>query len=76
MTEQTQGTDEDATQAPLQDNENLNEETQLQDERYEVTDKDITETCYIATKFKFLKNFKYLWEKKVVKTRGRYSSRL
>ena len=40
LAEQKQGTDEDAIQKPSQDNENLVEETQLQDERYEVTDKD------------------------------------
>ena len=40
-----------------QDNENLSEETQLQDERYEVTDKDITETCHTAMKFKLFEKF-------------------
>ena len=37
LAEQTQDTDEDATQTPSQDNENLIEDTQLKDERYEVT---------------------------------------
>ena len=64
MAEKTEGTDEDATQIPFRDNENLIEETHLQDEHYEVTDKDITETCDIATKFK---NFKYLWKKKLLR---------
>ena len=41
----------------LQDNGNLIEETQLQDERYEITDKDITETCDIATKFILFEEF-------------------
>ena len=36
---QTQDTDEDATQTPSQENENLIQETQLQDERYEGTEK-------------------------------------
>ena len=40
---QTQDTDEDATQTPSQENENLIEKTQLQDERYEGTNKDIIE---------------------------------
>lgn len=35
----TQDTDEDATQTPSQENENLIQETQLQDERYEGTEK-------------------------------------
>ena len=39
LDEQTQETDEDATQTPSQDNENVIEGTQLQDERYEVTRK-------------------------------------
>ena len=38
LAEQTQDTDENVTQTPYQDNENLTEEKQLQDERYEVTD--------------------------------------
>ena len=70
MAEKTEGTDEDATQIPFRDNENLIEETHLQDEHYEVTDKDITETCDIATKFKLFKEFQVPVEKKVVKTRG------
>ena len=37
LAEQTQDADEDATQTPSQDNENLIEDTQLKDERYEVT---------------------------------------
>ena len=48
LVEQTQDTDEDATQTPSHNNENLIEETQLQD----VTDKDTTETCDITTNFK------------------------
>ena len=76
MAEKTEGTDEDATQIPFRDNENLIEEAHLQDEHYEVTDKDITETCDIATKFKLFKEFQVPVEKKVVKTRGRYSTRL
>ena len=48
LAEQTQDTDEDATQTPSHNNENLIEETQLQD----VTDKDTTETCDITTNFK------------------------
>ena len=66
LAEQMQGTDEDATQTPSQDNENIFEKSQFQDEQYEVTDKDITETSDIATKFKLIKNFKYLWKKIVV----------
>ena len=53
LLEQTQETDKDATQAHSQDNENLIKKKQLQDKRYEVTDKDITETCDIATKTLF-----------------------
>ena len=34
LAEQIYGTDEDTTQSPSQDNENLIEETHLQDERY------------------------------------------
>ena len=63
---QTQGTDEDATQTPSQENENLIQETQLQDERYEGTEKDIIETCDIATKFKLFDKFQVSVEKKVV----------
>ena len=63
LAEQTQDTDEDATQTPSQDNENLIEETQLQDKRYEVTDKNITETCDIATKFKLSEEFQVSVEK-------------
>ena len=63
LAEQMQGTDEDATQTPSQDNENIFEKSQFQDEQYEVTYKDITETSDIATKFKLIKNFKYLWKK-------------
>ena len=63
MAEQTQDTDEDATQTPSQDNENLIEETQLQDERYEVTDKDITETCDTAKKFKLFEESQVSVEK-------------
>ena len=37
LAEQTQDTDEDATQTPSHSNENLTEETQLKDKRYEVT---------------------------------------
>ena len=57
LAKRTQGTDEDATQTSSQDNNNLIGETQLQDERYEITDKDITETCDIATKFKLFEEF-------------------
>ena len=39
LDEQTQDTDGDATQTPSQDNENVIEETQLKEERYEVTRK-------------------------------------
>ena len=46
--------------------ENLIEETQLQDEWYEGTDKDITETCDIATKFKLFKEFQVSVEKKLL----------
>ena len=63
LAEQTQDTDEDATQTPSQDNENVIEETQLQDEGYEVTDKDITETCDVATKFKLFEEFQVSVEK-------------
>ena len=37
--------------------ENPIEETQLQNERHEVTDNDITETCDSATKFKLFAEF-------------------
>ena len=67
MAEQTQSTDEDATQIPFQDNENPIEETELQKERYEVTDKDITETCNIATKFKLFEEFQVSVEKKLLR---------
>ena len=67
MAEQTQDTDEDATQTPSQDNENLIEEKQLQDERYEVTDKDITETCDTAKKFKLFEGSQVSVEKKLLK---------
>ena len=65
LTEQMQDTDKDATQTPAQDNENLIEETQLQDVRYEVNDKDITETCDTATKFKLFGEFQVFVEKKL-----------
>ena len=71
MAEQTQDTDEDATKTPSQDNENIIEEMQLQDERYEVTDKDITETCNIATKFKLFEELQVSVKKKLAK--GCYS---
>ena len=48
LVEQTHNFDKDATQTPSEDNENLTDETQLQGERYEVIDKDITKTCDIA----------------------------
>ena len=48
LVEQTHNFDKDATQMPSEDNENLTDETQLQGERYEVIDKDITKTCDIA----------------------------
>ena len=66
LAEQTQDTDEDATQTPSQDNENLIEETQLQDKRYEVTGKNITETCDIATKFKLSEEFQVSVEKELL----------
>ena len=72
LAEKTQDTDEDATKTPSHNNENLIEEMQLQDERYEVTDKDITETCDIATKFKLFEEFQVSVEKKLL-TRGCYS---
>ena len=71
LAEQTQDTDEDATKTPSQDNENIIEEMQLQDERYEVTDKDITETCEIATKFKLFEELQVSVENKLA--RGCYS---
>ena len=40
---------------------------QLQDGRYEVTDKDITETCDIPTKFKLFEEFQVCVEKKLLK---------
>ena len=58
LAEQMQGTDEDATQTPSQDNENIIEKAQFQNEQYEITDKEITENSGIATKFKLMKNFK------------------
>ena len=51
------------TQSPSQDNKNLIEETELQNERYEVTDQDITETCDIATEFKLFEEFQISVEK-------------
>ena len=51
------------TQSPSQDNKNLIEETELQHERYEVTDQDITETCDIATEFKLFEEFQISVEK-------------
>ena len=57
LAKQTQDTDEDATKTTSQDNNNLIDETQLQDERYGITDKDITETCDITTKIKLFKEF-------------------
>ena len=42
------------------------EETQLQDERHEVTDKDITENCDIVTKFKLLEEFQLSVKKKLL----------
>ena len=52
--EQMQGTDEDATQTPSRDNENIIEKTQFQNEQYETTDKEITEISGIASKFKLM----------------------
>ena len=52
--EQMQGTDEDATQTPSRDNENIIEKTQFQNEQYETTDKEITENSGIASKFKLM----------------------
>ena len=52
--EQMQGTDEDATQTPSRDNENIFEKTRFQNEQYETTDKEITENSGIATKFKLM----------------------
>ena len=49
-----QGTDEDATQTPSRDNENIIEKTQFQNEQYETTDKEITENSGIASKFKLM----------------------
>ena len=57
LSEQMQSTDEDATQIPSPDNESFIEEAQLQDERYEITDKDINQTCDIAPKFKLFGEF-------------------
>ena len=52
--EQMQGTDEDATQTPSRDNENIIEKTQFQNEQYETTDKEISENSGIASKFKLM----------------------
>ena len=46
-------------------NENLIKETQLQ-ECYEVTDKDVIETCDIANKFKLFEEFQVSVEKKLL----------
>ena len=44
---------------------NFIDNTQFQDEQHEVTDKDITETCDIAAKFKLFKEFQVCVEKKL-----------
>ena len=67
LAEQTEDTDKAATQTPSKDNEHLIEETQLQDKRYEVTEKGITETCDIDAKFKLFGEFQVYVEKKLLK---------
>ena len=48
------------------------EETRLQDERHEVTDKDITENCDIVTKFKLFEEFQLSVEKKLLEPETTY----
>ena len=55
-------------------NENLIEQTQLQDEQYEVADKDNWNPVISLRNSNYLKNFNYLW-KKLIKTRVCYSIR-
>ena len=48
------------------------EETRLQDERHEVTDKGITENCDIVTKFKLFEEFQLSVEKKLLEPETTY----